>query len=254
MYKKKLICLNCDKRGHAFKNCVLPIRSYGIIAYKEIEGEKKFLLIQRKDTIGKTDFIRGKYKVNGVIDYNKLRCLIEEMTDEEKYEILNTDKELLWKKLWLDHSIGIFRNEKYKAMKMFEEIDYKAMLLESIPSRYTENEWGFPKGRKNLSENGIECATREFLEETGLSKDDFVLRFKSPQLIENFTASDGVSYTHVYYLAQIKSHVDLEIQVKNTIFKQEVKDLGFFSYNKAYKMFRDYDTQKRHIHNFITIY
>jgi 8-oxo-dGTP pyrophosphatase MutT (NUDIX family) len=225
-----------------------------VIAYKEIDGVKKYLLIQRKDTIGKTDFIRGKYKVNGIIDYHKLRCLIEEMTDREKYEILNTDKELLWKNLWLDHSIGIFRNEKYKAMKMFEEIDYKTMLLESIPSRYTENEWGFPKGRKNLSETGIECAVREFKEETGLLEKDFVLKFKSPQLIENFTASDGISYTHVYYLAEVKQNVDVTIESKNVIFKQEVKDLGFFEYKTAYKMFRDYDTQKKYIltkiHNF----
>jgi hypothetical protein len=143
------VCLNCDIQGHAFKSCTLPIKSYGIIAYKITQkGEKEYLLIQRRDTIGKTDFLRGKYKINGAINFIKLKCLIEEMTDEERQEILNTKKEVLWNKLWLDHETGIFKNEKFKAMKLLNEIDY-VEILKSIPeSRYNQKEWGFPKGRK----------------------------------------------------------------------------------------------------------
>ena len=31
-------------------------------------------------------------------------------------------------------------------------------------------EWGFPKGRRNYQENDIDCATREWEEETGYSR------------------------------------------------------------------------------------
>lgn len=246
-YKKQMICLNCDVEGHTFKNCSLPVRSYGIIAYRITKSnEKEYLIIQRKDTIGKTDFMRGKYKTKGVINWGKLKSLIEEMTDIEKLEILNTPKEVVWNNMWLDHNSGIFKNEKNKAMNMFKEIDYKTLLKESMPSRYKENEWGFPKGRKNLSESVIECAIREFKEETGLKNKDFLIR-QDKKFIEEFTASDGLKYVHIYYLAKVNSFINLQEVYKNLIFRQEVKNIGFFSYKTAYKMFRDYHSRKKYV-------
>jgi ADP-ribose pyrophosphatase YjhB (NUDIX family) len=247
MYKKQMICLNCDIEGHTFKNCSLPIRSYGIIAYRVTKQKTlEYLLIQRKDTIGKIDFMRGKYKIKGVINYNKLKSLIEEMTDEEKYEILNTPKEDIWDNMWLNHNSGIFKNEKYKAMSMFKEIDYKRLIKESIPSRYSENEWGFPKGRKNLSETYMECSRREFKEETGLKDTDFILN-ENKKFTEEFIASDGLKYIHIYYLAKVNSFINIDQVYKNLIFRQEVKKIGFYEYKTAYKMFRDYDTKKKNV-------
>lgn len=242
-----MICLNCDIEGHTFKNCSLPIRSYGVIAYRATkEKTLEYLLIQRKDTIGKIDFMRGKYKIKGVINYNKLKSLIEEMTDEEKYEILNTPKEVIWDNMWLNHNSGIFKNEKYKAMNMFKEIDYKRLIKESMPSRYKENEWGFPKGRKNLSETYMECSIREFKEETGLKDKDFILN-ENKKFTEEFIASDGLKYIHIYYLAKVNSFVNIDQVYKNLIFRQEVKKIGFYKYKTAYKMFRDYDTKKKNV-------
>lgn len=244
-YKKKMVCLNCDIEGHTFKNCTLPVRSYGIIAYRDTKSkEREFLIIQRKDTIGKTDFMRGKYKTKGIINYNRLKSLIEEMTDIEKNEILTTPKEVIWDNMWLDHNSGIFKNEKNKAMNMFKEIDYKTMIKESIPSRYIENEWGFPKGRKNLSESAIDCAIREFKEETGLKKEHFFIKDDST-FTEEFIASDGISYVHIYYIAKVNSFINLDSIHKNLLYRQEVKNIGFFSYKNAYKLFRDYNTNKK---------
>jgi 8-oxo-dGTP pyrophosphatase MutT (NUDIX family) len=240
-------CLNCDVYGHSFKNCNEPVKSYGIIAYKESEGINKFLLIQRKDTIGKIDFIRGKYKTNGKIDYSWLRNLIQEMTDEEKNEILRTKKEDLWNNLWLDHKTSIYKNGKLKSLKAFEELDYRELLLDSGESRYKSNEWGFPKGRRNLKESGFECAIREFQEETGLSTEDFFLCETDKVFIEDFIASDNKKYSHVYFLAKVKSDIEVKMCYKNDVFNQEVNDIGFFDFKKAYKMFRDYDTEKKHV-------
>jgi 8-oxo-dGTP pyrophosphatase MutT (NUDIX family) len=247
MYKNKIVCLNCEIKGHTFKNCKEPIKSYGLIPYRYTETDSvEFLLIQRKDTLGKTDFMRGKYKKNGVIDYSKLKCLIEEMTDKEKIEIITINKEKVWDNMWLDQKAGIFKNEKKKAMNTIEEIDYRRLLKESMPSRYKTNEWGFPKGRKNLNEDPISCAKREFKEETGISEEyikvNHLLKF-----VEEFTASDGIQYKHIYYLVCIAKEVNLKMIIKSDIFKQEVKDIGFFDYNTSYKMFRDYDTQKKYV-------
>ena len=41
------------------------------------------------------------------------------------------------------------------------------------PKDYTEQEWGFPKDRRNLKENDLQAAIRECNEETGLSEGDY---------------------------------------------------------------------------------
>jgi hypothetical protein len=57
-YRKPVICLNCDREGHTFKKCLMPVKSYGIVAFTRKRNMLKFLLIQRKDTMGYTDFMR----------------------------------------------------------------------------------------------------------------------------------------------------------------------------------------------------
>ena len=55
---------------------------------------------------------------------------------------------------------------------------FKTYILPQISHKinisYNYPEWGFPKGRKNENETNLDCAKREFIEETGLSNDDFI--------------------------------------------------------------------------------
>ena len=48
-------------------------------------------------------------------------------------------------------------------------------LIEMSTTNWSEPEWEFPKGRKNIGENDIECAFREFVEETGYTYNNLVL-------------------------------------------------------------------------------
>jgi hypothetical protein len=97
-------CSNCNKLGHYFRECKEPITSYGIIAYRikqpitcsepavlngltqpdtinGLDGKNiEFLLIQRKDTLGYVEFMRGKYNVSNV-DY--IQTLFHQMTHTE---------------------------------------------------------------------------------------------------------------------------------------------------------------------------
>jgi 8-oxo-dGTP pyrophosphatase MutT (NUDIX family) len=38
-------------------------------------------------------------------------------------------------------------------------------------NNFLEPEWSFPKGRRKIKENDLDCAVREFCEETQLTKD-----------------------------------------------------------------------------------
>ena len=74
-------------------------------------------------------------------------------------------------------------------------------LVNNSSTSWTETEWEFPKGRRNYKEKDLECALREFEEETGilsskLSVIENVLPFE-----EIFIGSNHKSYKHKYFLA-----------------------------------------------------
>ena len=61
--KTGIYCANCGKAGHLYRNCRYPILSYGIILYKVVNKNIKYLHIRRKDTIGYVEFLRGNYSL-----------------------------------------------------------------------------------------------------------------------------------------------------------------------------------------------
>ena len=68
-------------------------------------------------------------------------------------------------------------------------------------NNYATPEWEFPKGRRSNRENNIQCAIREFEEESGLSSNDYTLLENVSPISETYKGSNGVNYKHVYYLA-----------------------------------------------------
>jgi 8-oxo-dGTP pyrophosphatase MutT (NUDIX family) len=245
MYKYKLmICLNCDKPGHTFRSCSRPIRSYGFIAYKKTKNGNSFLLIRRKYTIGFTDFLRGKYKTFNKTDMGKIKIMVGEMTNKEKHQISTESFDQLWGDLWINHERGIYVNEYRRAKIMFKNIDIRSIIKSSGVSKYNEPEYGFPKGRKNINETAVECAKREFEEETGLRNDDYKISVFSSPIVENFIGSDNVKYSHYYYFAEITKDLDFEEIINE--YQDEVSIVGLYDLKNAYNLIRDYDVQKKY--------
>ena len=61
---------------------------------------------------------------------------------------------------------------------------------------------GVSKGRRNLYETDIDCAKREFEEETGLKPFQYnLVSIKS--FNESFFGSNNIRYKHVYYLGEL---------------------------------------------------
>lgn len=235
-------CLNCDMNGHSFQYCTKPIKSFGIVAYRYKHGIIEYLLIKRKDTIGYTDFMRGRYS-----SIQSLTSILEEMTDEERDNILKYDFDYLWDNLWHNHAKGIYVNEKENAKYKFNKLDIKAILKDLPPSRFKEAEYGFPKGRKNLNEKYEECAKREFEEETGIESKNYEIVSNIDPVTETFIGSDGQKYSHVYYIAKVNPYLNIKNNIKTDIFLEEVSDILYLDYKNAYKIIRSYDTQKKYI-------
>ncbi len=252
-------CNNCGKQGHSFHHCKLPITSYGVILFTPSEEGLKYLMIRRKDSFGYIDFIRGKYSPYNV---EQLQNTINEMSNVEKERICTKPFDYLWKQMWGGTSNNQFRNEESISSKKFDlitngvvinNVNYTLKeLVDKSPTSWGETEWEFPKGRRNANERDIDCAVREFEEETGYSKDaidiiDNILPFE-----EIFVGSNYRSYKHKYFLAYMNNSQNM-YNVQN-FQKSEVSKLEWKSYDECCQCIRPYNLEKKRIlHNINTL-
>jgi 8-oxo-dGTP pyrophosphatase MutT (NUDIX family) len=272
---KNIYCVNCSEKGHVVKECHGPITSFGIIAFKINESEKdelydknnrlqeilsemnvvdkktyprlKFLMIQRKDTMGFTDFVRGKYPVNEDELNTMLPIFLNEMTEKEKLNLLTKTFDEIWNDLWINHDSKCFKNEYDFAYNRYKQLDIPELIKKSSQS-FKFQEFGFPKGRRNMKETNIACAEREFYEETGYNKNSYDFIKNYPTIYEEFIGTNGVKYRHIYYLVKMKDNINPpRIDYKNKIQTGEVQNIGWFSYEECMSIIRPYDIDKKRV-------
>ena len=250
------LCSNCGKPGHIFQNCQYPITSIGIIVYrKNINNEFEYLMIRRKDTIGYIEFVRGKYPL---CNKEYIKNIISEMTDNEKHKILNIEFNVLWSELW-GPTVGIqYRGEEKNAREKFELLKNEVYnihgkystqtLIDEIYTSWKEQEWGFPKGRRNYQEKDLICALREFEEETGYARSSIHIIQNLVPFEEIFTGSNYKSYKHKYFLAYINND-DKHNENINDFNNYEVSKIEWKSYENALLSIRKYNLEKIDILN-----
>ena len=247
-------CLNCNNKGHTFRYCKYPINSYGILAYKNdtdkppglenLNSEIKYLFIQRKDTIGFIDFVRGKYKREERDESIKL--LVEEMTENEKTKLINMSFNDIWNDMWLNKKSSMFLNEKTKAEDKFKKLDIKKIITGSCPSGVSDTDFGIPKGRKMKNETFLACAIREFQEETGYTKNEINV-LDIPPLVETFYGTNTVAYRHVYFIAEILTTREPVINKNNILQIGEIKNIKWFTFKECINILQSFHHTKRTI-------
>jgi len=255
MNRNNLYCSNCGKSGHNYRRCLAPIISLGIIIYKEIDKQIKYLIIQRKNTLGFVEFMRGKYNLENL---NYLKLLFEIMTIKERNLIIKNDFDTLWNTLWLNKNNKHFYNE-YECSKYKFNILKKGFIknnslvnLETIDTishkKYSGPEWGFPKGRRNLRETDIQCAIREFTEETGVKSIDYNILHIKP-VCESFMGTNNIRYKHIYYIAKAKDTLGdtIEIDTNNINQISEISDIQWVSFVDVLKKIRSYNIEKKNM-------
>jgi 8-oxo-dGTP pyrophosphatase MutT (NUDIX family) len=247
---KNIYCNNCGKKGHTFYNCCLPITSNGIIAFckNKETGIFNFLMIRRKHTLGFIDFIRGKYLV-----YNKYYILnmIYQMTNQEKEMLKTMTFEDIWSEIWHKPvNFNKFKSEESISCDKFNQLrhginsggDFYTLsdLITMSSTNWAEQEWGFPKGRRNYNETDLDCSIREFVEETGIPLDKTQIVSNILPFEEIFFGSNYKSYKHKYFLAEIDSSVDITKFDTN-----EVSDIVLKPYSECVKLIRPYNLEKK---------
>jgi 8-oxo-dGTP pyrophosphatase MutT (NUDIX family) len=234
--------------------CKLAITSYGVIVFRNSKEGIQYLMIRRKDSFGYIDFIRGKYSINNL---TQLILMINEMSIQEKKRILTYSFEKLWIEMWDDTNYGNnqYKNEEISSKKKFELlkegiiIDNKLIKLNDIVNMsntcWQETEWEFPKGRRNQKEKDLDCALREFEEETGIKTSSITIIENILPFEEIYLGSNHKSYKHKYFLAYMNDKYyqnDL-----NNFQKTEVSKIEWKTLNDCLECIRPYNLEKKEL-------
>jgi 8-oxo-dGTP pyrophosphatase MutT (NUDIX family) len=241
----------------------MPILSIGTIVFKEVliendnikKNQIQFLMIRRNHTFGFMDFIRGKYSL-----YNRdfILNLFKEMTVYEREIIKEKDFDYLWNYLWNHRSIQSqykqeerLSEEKFVALKsgiLFQNTIYSIQTFidecELDETKWLEQEWGFPKGRRNHYERDYDCALREFREETGYSTRSLKNVENIMPVEELFTGSNYKSYKNKYYILKMMEETP---KVVEHFDKSEVSKMEWKTYDECMECIRPYNLEKKQL-------
>ena len=125
------------------------------------------------------------------------------------------------------------------------EYNLKSLIYESNKNNnWIEPEWGFPKGRRNLNESDIDCALREFTEETGYKGHHLTLIDNLMPFEEIFSGSNYKSYKHRYYLMCMKNN---SITSYKNYDKSEVSKIEWKTYEECLESIRNYNLEKKQV-------
>lgn len=247
LYKKKY-CINCGRNGHIMRQCLEPVISLGIITYKIEDNKIKIIMIQRRNSLFYVEFLRGRYNI---ADEDYIIMLINGMTYEEVEDLETKNFDTLWDDLWIINENKHYKNDYKLSKSKFNNLNIKELLSKKKYFHKTP-EWGFPKGRRNYREKDLECAKREFSEETGLDISDIHIINNVIPVREDFLGDNNIRYRHVYYLAKIKDtqkNKELTIDKSNLSQYAEIGDIKWLEKEECLKKIRPTDHSKQVIIN-----
>lgn len=275
----KSSCTNCGNVGHTYRACVSPITSYGgiifrvndlswnqstilaspstITGFEQYHSKIEVLLIQRRDSLGYVEILRGKYKET---DIEYIRKQVYGMTDVEREKLLNRSFDDLWSELWGydTKTSSHYRNDKEVSKGKLQllrdgfevepgQLFCLSTLIDETSVHWDTPEWGFPKGRREPGEKDLACALREVEEETGISREQIVVIQNLEPLSETFFGSNQVHYCHKYFTFYLPLNVEVKYDESNPHMKREIGNLQWFSLDQALQKIRSDNVEKREI-------
>lgn len=214
---------------------------------KKLKEKVKFLLVQRKHTIGFVEFIHGNYKLDNPDD---LIYLFQQMTREEMILLRDNNFKFLWKEMWKMDADTYYKNEFETSQEKFNKLKNKDnsdiiglnFYINNVVPKFKDPQWGFPKGRRKFNEKNIDCAKRELCEETSYLNNEYISLEKIIPLEENILGTNKIIYKHKYYLTLFDNNIRKPLMTEKIC--KEIGNIKWFNYDEAKKHIRGYHKKK----------
>jgi len=206
------------------------VMSYGIACIRRNPDTRCYevLMIKKRNTYAFIEFVRGVY--DPYKDYD-LEYMFASMTITEKSMIQTRDFITLWNFCNGAPSKSSERSIYMRSLKKYTTLlSRDGDILHTLISN-TKNAtllWEIPKGRPNKRETPLISATREFEEETGLSKEVYKILFDEGSIEYTFVDC-GVKYKYIYYIAVLGSNVTPTYDYTNHHMLWELSELKFMT-------------------------
>ncbi len=205
------------------------ISSYGVACVRKNPdtGCYEILMIKKRHTYSFIEFVRGSY--DPYKDHD-LDYMFSSMTITEKAMIQTRNFETIWNycngEPVKNTEKSIYTRSLRKYTFLVERGDILYRLIANTPNANLL--WEIPKGRPNKRETPLVSATREFEEETGLSKDSYRILFDEGTIEYSFVDC-GVRYKYIYYLAVLSSSITPTYDYNNPHMLWELSEIRFMT-------------------------
>lgn len=190
--------------------------------HKGDDGIVRLLMVKRRYTYAFNAFICGAYNPRSD---NDIIALLDEMTVDEKLDVLSLNFQQLWYRVRLvTRETSSFYVDAYNKYTSFFCADDGARIKSLVRRSHkcAERAWEIPKGKKkHPSESDIDCAIREFYEETGIPRSAYRITPGTFHLVIN---ESGVKYDIMYFIAIATRQITKRLNVSS--FEQIVEICG----------------------------
>lgn len=187
-----------SKEGHVRQQEVTRHSSGIALCKRGSDGIVRLLMINRRYTYPFYMFVRGRYNEH---NDKEIIALLDRMTVDEKVDILSLNFQQLWYRIWLGtYQSSIFYAARSKFLdRIAADNGVRIKSLVRRSHKYAARLWEIPKGRKKFpNECDMDCAIREFYEETGIPRSAYHITGNTFHLV--FT-EDNVRYSVMYFIA-----------------------------------------------------
>jgi 8-oxo-dGTP pyrophosphatase MutT (NUDIX family) len=212
-------------------------KSYGIACCRFNTTAKRYevLMVRKRYTYGFFSFVFGKYKKNNDAT---IIALLDDMTNQEKLDILSLRFDFLWWRIWLllpgtgeqkdvesptssdwldiykkktvvnfirtppprdKQELYIKKKSRFESMFLRDNGAHLDRLMKQS-RQSVDLLWEIPKGHIHKGESFLHAAMREFKEETGVSENEYTMLFDVAPFEYSYEY-DQITYTDHYYVA-----------------------------------------------------
>jgi len=223
--------------------------SYGIL----LKHKNEYLLIQNRDTEAFIYFF-----FTNISKWSESYCqkVFHHFTYDEKYRLLYYPFEYIYYDLYIFHDSSKYEKQYMIALRNYNFFKSHKWMYNLLYNTYTKYNvpWIFPKGHIEKNETEIECALREFKEETNISLDIYKDKINKNECLvyEHYRYFYKFTSINTLFFLEIPEKIQIKYQhfpniIRGISISNEILHAQWIDKNELQKYIPHYIYMKMHL-------